>query len=159
MSRAAISVLVLLIVAAQCTPGDALSVRRTPPVHRLFDSYGLIRWQDEQAHLDNFAIQLMNDPDLVGYIFIYDGNDVCVGEAQERAVRAKRYVVEHRGVPWNRVIWRHDGYSESFFLQMQPASRSSRIWYPFLGPSIPSTRHRVARNCRSRISRIKNTKW
>jgi hypothetical protein len=159
VSRAAISVLVLLIVAVPCTRGDAPKGRRALPVYRLFDSYGQIKWEDEQAHLDNLAIQLMNEPGTVAYIFIYDGNDVCIGEAQARAVRAKRYLVEHRGVPWNRVIWRHDGYSESFFIQLQPVSGSISIPYPFLGPPIPSVRHRIAQNCRSRMARIKNTKW
>ena len=152
MSRVAISVLVLLIIAAPCTRADGPA----PVPRRLFDSYGLIKWEDEIARLDNFAIQLMMEPNSVGYIFIYDGNDVCEGEAQERAVRAKRWVVEHRGVPWKRVIWRHDGYSESFFIQLQPVLPPSIIPYPFLGPPIPSVKHRVARGCRSRIARIKN---
>jgi hypothetical protein len=159
VSRAAITVLVLFIVAVPCTHGDAATVKRAVPAYRLFDSYGQIKWEDEQAHLDNLAIQLANEPGSVAYIFIYDGNDVCVGEAQARAVRAKKYLVEHRGVPWNRVIWRHDGYSESFFIQLQPVSGSFSIPYPFLGLPITSTRHRVAQNCRSRIARIKNTKW
>lgn len=38
----------------------------------IFDQYGMTQWEDEQARLDNFAVQLMNDPELIGYILIYD---------------------------------------------------------------------------------------
>jgi|GEM_PF-4341774 len=29
-----------------------------------FDSYGAISWEDEKAHLDNFAIALQHDPSI-----------------------------------------------------------------------------------------------
>jgi hypothetical protein len=64
VSRTAISVLVLLIIAVPCTRADAPTVRPSLPVDRLFDQYGRIRW-DEEARLDNFAIQLTNEPDLM----------------------------------------------------------------------------------------------
>jgi hypothetical protein len=126
---------------------------------RLFDQYSVIRWEDERARLDNFAILLMDDPELVGYVFATDGQGVCRGEAQARAMRAKRYIVEHRGVPWNRVIWRSEGYTGLFLLTLQPIRRSVPINYPFLGdPRIAPEVHVMA-NCRSRIARIKGSKW
>ena len=33
-----------------------------------FDSYGLISWDDERAHLLNFEKHLINNPDMIGYI-------------------------------------------------------------------------------------------
>ena len=63
-----------------------------------FDSYGNISWEDEKAHLDNFAIALQQDQDLIGYIIVYAGRCACVGEAKDRALRAKKYVVETRGI-------------------------------------------------------------
>jgi len=77
------------------------------------DRYGNISWEDEKARLDNFAIQLMNDPNQVGYIIVNVGRVSCKGEAQRRAARAKRYMVHVRGVPENRIIWRDIGYRES----------------------------------------------
>jgi hypothetical protein len=111
-----------------------------------FDRYGRINWETEEAHLDNFALQLLNDPDSVGYIFVYDGNDLCEGEAQARAIRARTYLVERRGVPWNRVVWRHDGYREKFMVALQPVSRSQVIPYPFL----PSPEGLVRRHVKKR---------
>ena len=83
---------------------DSSSTRVIEPATTPFDEYGRINWETEQAHLDNFAIQLLQDPDVVGYIFVYDGNDLCDGEAQARAIRATKYLVERRGIPRNRVI-------------------------------------------------------
>src|ERR1043165_3773873 len=52
-----------------------------------FDSYGDLSWEDEKAHLDNFAIALQNDPGATGYIIVYAGRRSCVGEAKDRALR------------------------------------------------------------------------
>jgi hypothetical protein len=125
---------------------------------RLFDQYGMIRWEDEKARLDNFAIQVQQDPNTVGYIFVQDGPQMCLGEAQARATRAKRYIVEHRGTSWNRVIWRVDGYSSDFVITLQPAPRGSPIPYPFLGYQKIVPEVHVTTNCRSRIAKIKQSK-
>ena len=126
---------------------------------RLFDQYSVIRWEDEKARLDNFAIQLMNDPKVIGYIFVNDGKEMCVGEAQARAMRAKRYVVEYRGVPWNRVVWRVDGYTGEFLITLQPVVRGFPVGYPFLGDQRVAPEVHVTENCRSRIAKIKRSKW
>jgi len=70
---------------------------------------GTISWEMEMAHLDNFSIQLMNDPNLIGYILIYSGEDSCREEAQSRALRMKNYMVKVRGIAWDRVMWRDGG--------------------------------------------------
>lgn len=129
------------------------------PLDRLFDEYGRIRWEDEQARLDNFAIQLMNEPDAIGYIFVINGPEVCPGEAQARATRAKRYIVEHRQVPWNRVIWREDGYGDEFRTVLQPAPRDAKFPYPFFGLAKPPSQVHILKNCRMTIAKIKGSKW
>ena len=128
-------------------------------VDRLFDEYGAIRWEDEKARLDNFAIQITNNPDDIGYIFVYDGKNVCKGEAQARAIRAKRYIVEHRGVPWNRVIWRLDGYTRDFVITLQPAERGFPVPYPFMGYQEVTPQVHITRNCRQRMAQIKTSRW
>ncbi len=131
---------VKLIIAALCmaivfesdaSRAEALHNYATPD--RLFDEYGRIRWEDEQARLDNFAIQVTNE--------------------------AKNYIVEHRGVPWNRVIWRHDGYAGEFRIVLQPASRSIPIPYPFMGPFKNVLTRHVTKNCKARLAQIKRSKW
>ncbi|HKO42144.1 MAG TPA: hypothetical protein VJU84_02555 [Pyrinomonadaceae bacterium] len=66
-----------------------------------FDNYGDIRFNDEKARLDNYAIQLQSLPGSQGYIVAY-GN--CEGSAQVRANRAKDYLVNTRGVDAGRIM-------------------------------------------------------
>jgi hypothetical protein len=74
---------------------------RTPPAEpRKFDEYGNIRFNDEKARLDNFAIQLQNDPTATATIIVYGS---CAGEAQQRGDRAKDYLVNTRGIEAGRI--------------------------------------------------------
>ena len=69
---------------------------------------GSIPWKREKDRLDNFAIQIVNNPQAIGYILIYSGEDSCSGEAEARAIQIKQYLMV-RGVPWNRAMWQHGG--------------------------------------------------
>jgi len=75
-----------------------------------FDDYGDIKWEDEKARLDNFAIQLLNWPDGRGSIMIYAGNPTYRGEAQFRLQRAKNYLVKVRGIDSARLILTDGGF-------------------------------------------------
>jgi hypothetical protein len=86
----------------------------------LFDTYGDLDWEDEKARLDNFAIFLLNNPAFVGYIFVWAGTRACRGEAQARAMRAKKYLVDYRKVEWKRVIWHDNGYADEVNTILQP---------------------------------------
>lgn len=133
--------------------------KKVGPLARNFDEYGLIGWGDEQARLDNFAIQIQNEPDAIGYIFVLDGNNVCEGEARARAVRARNYVVNHRGIPWNRVMWRYDGFGGDFLIALQPAPKGLKMPDPWRGPFsyTPPVRH-IIDKCNLRLRRIRNSK-
>ncbi len=72
----------------------------TPPAVK-FDEYGNIKFNDEKARLDNYAIQLQNQPGSQGYIIAYGS---CEGEAQARADRAKDYLVNTRGIDAGRLV-------------------------------------------------------
>jgi hypothetical protein len=65
-----------------------------------FDEYGNIKFNDEKARLDNYAIQLQNQPGSQGTIIAYGS---CAGEAQARADRAKDYLVNTRGIEAGRI--------------------------------------------------------
>ena len=75
---------------------------RPPIIERHhFDEYGNIRFNDEKARLDNFAIQLQNEPTAQGYIVAYGA---CKTEGPARGNRAKGYLVHTRGLDARRVI-------------------------------------------------------
>ncbi|HMH44850.1 MAG TPA: hypothetical protein VK557_15270, partial [Pyrinomonadaceae bacterium] len=56
---------------------------------------------DEKARLDNFAIQLQNEPTAAGYIIGYGS---CDAEGLTRANRAKDYLVNTRGIDAGRLM-------------------------------------------------------
>ena len=92
---------------ASCTTG----VRPAPRTPVKFDEYGDIRFNDEKARLDNYAIQLQNEPGAQGYIIGYgtcSGDGLCSHTscivAQKRIERAKDYLVNTRGIDAGRII-------------------------------------------------------
>lgn len=69
---------------------------------KLFDRFGAVSSNDEKARLDNFAIQLQQDPSTVGYIVVF-GRRSRPGEAKKRADRAKRYLQYSRYIGAERM--------------------------------------------------------
>jgi hypothetical protein len=87
-------------------------------VARLFDQYGNIAFNDEKARLDNYAIQLQNEPGAQGYIVVYGGRRGRANEAQARADRAKDYMVNTRGVDPGRIVTVDGGYREDLTVEL-----------------------------------------
>jgi hypothetical protein len=115
------------------------------------DTYGALSWEDERARLDNFAIRLVNAPKLIGYITVYAANGGCAGEAQAHGMRAKKYLVEHRGVDWNRVIWKDAGYLSETYVMLWGQVRGAEP-YPFYQPkSLPPNTVKT-KNCPVKVN-------
>lgn len=114
-----------------------------------FDEYGNVCWLEETAHLDNFAIQLQQSPNWIGYITVYAGRRSCAGEAQSRAVRAKRWVIGKRGVESNRVIWRDGGYREDVTTVLQLMLRG-KTPLPVV-PTLEPDKVKLMRTCKGKI--------
>src|SRR4026207_1754100 len=111
------SITVLSILALLSSYVSPVECRLSPDSP--FDIYGNICFEDEKAHLDNFAITLEEDPNLIGYIVVYAGNESCAGEAQYRANRAKQWVLR-RGIAAQRIIVKDGGYRTDVTTQLQP---------------------------------------
>ena len=123
-----------------------------------FDQYGAIGWEDEKARLDNFAVQLQNWSDGVGFILVVDSPGLCPGEAVARAIRAKRYVVEFRGIPANRVGWRRDGADADFRTTLLMVPRDASLPFPFYGTWAYQVDRPVPRDCKARLRKISRSK-
>jgi len=80
-----------------------------------FDEYGNIRFNDEKARLDNYAIQLQNQPGSTATIIAYGS---CEGEAQTRADRAKDYLVNTRGIEAGRITTVDGGCRSDLTVQL-----------------------------------------
>ena len=68
------------------------------------DEYGDLRFEDEKARLDNFAIQVLNMPDSMGQLIGYAGQRTFPREMGLTLKRAKDYLVNVRHVQANRII-------------------------------------------------------
>jgi hypothetical protein len=85
---------------------------------RKFDEYGDIRFNDEKARLDNFAIQLQNEPGATGYIIAYGARTGPAGQAQARADRAVNYLVNTRGIDQQRLRTIDGGCREDLTVEL-----------------------------------------
>jgi hypothetical protein len=82
------------------TASCSTTITAPPPPPTKFDEYGNIKFNDEKARLDNYAIQLQNQPGSTATIIVYGS---CAGEAQTRGDRAKDYLVNTRGIEAGRI--------------------------------------------------------
>lgn len=83
-----------------------------------FDEYGDIPFDDEKARLDNFAIELQNDPTAQGYLLCYGGRVGYEGEAQARCDRAKDYISNTRDIEASRVVTVDGGFREALTVRL-----------------------------------------
>ncbi|MGI8565261.1 MAG: PKD domain-containing protein [Pyrinomonadaceae bacterium] len=103
--------------SATCTSNVRPTIVEERKVSK-FDEYGNIRFNDEKARLDNFAIQLQNDPTARATIIAYGGRRGRRGEAQARANRARDYLVNTRGIDAGRIDTVDGGYREDLTVEL-----------------------------------------
>jgi hypothetical protein len=102
-SRAQIIGVILLLAAIWLGPCAAAAQTKTESA-RKFDEFGDIQYSDLIARLDNFAIQLQNEPASKGFILVYRTRRDLPGLNNRIAFRSKGYLVNSRGLPSARVI-------------------------------------------------------
>jgi hypothetical protein len=97
----------------------------------LVDYYPPIQMNDEKARLDNFAIQLQNDPNAKGYVVVYGGAKAKPGEKQKRIRRAYDYLVNTRGISADRLVTMEGGMRDQ---------TTTELWIVPLGADPPIVR-------------------
>lgn len=73
-------------------------------VARKFDEFGDVQYSDLIARLDNFAIDLQNEPSAKGFIVAYRSRRDLQGLSNRYALRSKGYLVNSRGLAKDRVV-------------------------------------------------------
>jgi hypothetical protein len=71
---------------------------------RKFDEFPNIAYNDEKARLDNYAIELQNDPTSTAYVIVYPGQRGRPGEVQKQTTRLVDYLVNSRGINAQRIV-------------------------------------------------------
>lgn len=112
--------------AASCTVQIPRKISST-----LVDYYPPIRLNDEKARLDNFAIQLQNDPNAKGYVVVYGGAKAKPAEKQGRIKRAFDYLTNTRGISRDRIVTMEGGVRDV---------TTTELWIVPLGADPPSVR-------------------
>src|SRR3954453_5808201 len=86
-----------------CTASCVVQIPNELPKCRKFDEYANITRNDEKARLDNYGIELQNDPTSMAYVVIYQGSNARAGELQLRSARVVDYLVNSRAIDRSRI--------------------------------------------------------
>jgi PKD-like domain len=87
-----------------CSASCVVQIPNELPKCRKFDEYFNITRNDEKARLDNFGIELQNDPASTAYVVVYPGRNGKPGEVQQRATRVVDYLANSRGIDKRRIV-------------------------------------------------------
>ncbi|HEX8502058.1 MAG TPA: hypothetical protein VF659_15850 [Pyrinomonadaceae bacterium] len=100
--RAKTAAALFLLLSLSAAPAVA---RQQPeaPAARKVDSFGEIEWSDLMARLDNFAIELQNDPSARGLLVAYPARHKFPGWPLRRVNSAVDYLVSTRGMEASRL--------------------------------------------------------
>jgi hypothetical protein len=73
------------------------------PRARKFDEFGDIQLSDLKARLDNFAVQLQQEPTTRGFIIVYRTRNDLPGLSHALAIRSRDYLLANRSVTKDRL--------------------------------------------------------
>lgn len=88
----------------ECSADCAVTIPLPKLYSRKFDEFPDIARNDEKARLDNFAIELQNDPTATAYVIVYPGKKSKRGDIQLHSSRIVDYLVHSRGLDERRIV-------------------------------------------------------
>ncbi|HEU0144159.1 MAG TPA: hypothetical protein VFQ47_05185 [Nitrososphaera sp.] len=102
---------------------------------RLFDSYGSITSEDAGARLDNFAVQLQNEPNMDGYVIGYGPEGEGSGTGNYLLRVTKDYLVNARGFEPQRIQTIYGGRYKN------PSEVATELWIVTQGVDVPKPKN------------------
>lgn len=96
---------------------------------RKTDEFGDVPCNEELARLDQFASELLNDPDAFGVLYVYGGKRGRKRAAKARVARMSYYLEDTKDIDQTRFIAVEAGYRKNFSTEIW-------IWHP--GNSAPT---------------------
>jgi hypothetical protein len=113
-----------------------------------FDEYGDLDFKSETGRLDTFAVALDQTANSRGYILVYAGKVACADEARTRADRARRYLIDKRGLRPTRIVAVDGGYRETFSVELYVLPQNADP--PAIVPTVAPSQVRIvtSRRCR-----------
>jgi hypothetical protein len=101
-----------------CSASCSVQIPVPKIVSRKFDEFADINRNDEKARLDNYAVELQNDPKATAYVVVYPGHSGKVNDAQKRAARIVDYLVNSRVIDAQRIITLIGGAKEGLMVDL-----------------------------------------
>lgn len=109
LALACICLLCQVIAAQTQTPATDSPPEPQCALPSEFVEFTYTSFAEAQPNLDNLAIELRSQPEMIAYIYVYAGKRACVDEAQTQGKLLKRYLVESHGLAAKRVVWKDGG--------------------------------------------------
>jgi hypothetical protein len=109
---------IILNAACMLVIGNVLFARQTIADPRKFDEFQGSGWEDAMARLDNFTLDLRNNPNAIGVLIIYGGQHGRRGETRAWTRCVRRYLVNRRGTEANRILIMDGGYREQLTVEL-----------------------------------------
>jgi hypothetical protein len=105
MKQTLLKLLIILSLILLTWPFDSFAQSQSgAQAARKFDEFGDVQYSDLIARLDNFAIQLQNEPGKRGFIIIYRSHRDLPGLSSRLGTRVKGYLTNARGVSADLVV-------------------------------------------------------
>jgi hypothetical protein len=123
---------------AMAEAGTDVTLIPPPPEKRNWGTSPGLSFDMDKASLDNFAIQLQNEPSNTGYLIVYGGRGNRAGSADRLAKRSLDYLVQTRGIDRNRVVVVNGGTSDTDFIEMWLVPPGAEPPVPSQGGSAPA---------------------
>ncbi|MGI9068961.1 MAG: hypothetical protein ACR2HX_21475 [Pyrinomonadaceae bacterium] len=107
-----------------------------------FDEFSGSGWESAMARLDHFAIDLRNNPHMIGVLIVYGGKRSRRGEARAWSACLKDYLVGRRGIEANRIVMVDGGYREDLTVELWETADRKHIPKPQPGVKSKDVRFR-----------------
>ena len=101
-----------------CSASCAVSIPVPEPRCRKFDEFPDISRNDEKARLDNYGVELQNDPSSTAYIIVYPGRSGKPGDVQRHTTRIVDYLVNSRGIDARRFVTLVGGTRDELMVEL-----------------------------------------
>jgi hypothetical protein len=130
---------ILIAIAVVLISGSTALAQEASPVSRKIDEFiGEVDLGDLKARLDNYAIELQNQPGALGHIIVYRSRRDPPSVSRSHAILAKDYLVKTRGIEGNELVTVDGGMSGCLMYELwivppgaAPPERRFTYKYPF----------------------------
>lgn len=108
-----------------CSASCAVSIPLPEAKCRKFDEFPDIARNDEKARLDNYGIELQNDPTSTAYVVVSPGRNGKPGDVQRHTTRVVDYLVNSRGIDARRIVTLVGGVKDELMVELWTCPRGA----------------------------------